>query len=115
MEIFTGGYADYQKVRKQRALEKEFNFKNTDAKTLETSIVENQKKINETNKALKATMEIFDIPDGGTSDEPIFQKLIALLEQLTTERETLITSRNTLVSELEDISKALTRVSEFVR
>jgi hypothetical protein len=100
---------------KQRSLEQEFNLKNSEAKNLETNIVENQKKINETNKALKATREIFDIPDGGSSDEPIFQKLSTLLDQLSAERDVLISDRNDLVVELKDISKAIVRVSEFVR
>ena len=53
-------------------------LKFTDVGKIEVSITENQKKINETNKAIKATREVFNIPAGDLDfDEPIYQKLLA--------------------------------------
>lgn len=102
--------------KKQSALEKEFNDKNTETKNLETDIAENQKKINETNKAIKATREVFGISDDDLSfDEPIYQKLLATLATLETQRSELIARRNTIVNELKEISTSIFRVSELVR
>ena len=102
--------------QKQAELEKEFNSKNTEAKNLDTAITENQKKINETNKAIKATREVFDISAGDlTFDEPIYQKLLATLVEFELQRTELITRRNTIISELKDTSRAILRVSELVR
>ena len=102
--------------KKQAELEQEFNDKNTEAKNLETAIAENQKKINETNKAIKATREVFDIPDGDLEfDEPIYQKLLATLVFFEVQRVKLIDNRNAIVVELKDISQAIFRVSELVR
>lgn len=109
-ELVTGS------EEKQAELEQEFNNKNTEAKDLETAITENQKKINETNKALKATREVFDIPDGDLEfDEPIYQKLLATLASFEIQRVRLVDMRNAIVIELKDISQAIFRVSELVR
>lgn len=101
---------------KQAELEQEFNDKNIEAKNLDTAITENQKKINETNKAIKATREVFDIPEGDlTFDQPIYQKLLETLAKLEVLRVELIIRRNDIVPELREITQAIFRVSELVR
>ena len=101
---------------RQVKLESEFNMKNIEARNLETSIVENQKKINETNKAIKATREVFEIPDGDlTNSNEIYQKLLATLADLEIQREQLIADRNAIVQDLKSITESIRRVSELVR
>lgn len=101
---------------KQVELEGEFNQKNTEASDLETSIVENQKKINETNKAIKATRTVFGISDGDLTDpNEIYQKLLETLVVLETDREQLISDRNAIRDDLKSITESIRRVSEFVR
>lgn len=101
---------------KQAELEALFNSKNIEAKNFDTLISENQKKINETNKAIKATREVFDINAGDlTNSNEIYQKLLSKLSDFETEREELILGRNAIVDELKDITESIRRVSELVR
>jgi hypothetical protein len=98
---------------KQNELRLQFAQKNTEVKDLETDISENQKRINETNKTIRATKVVFGITNG--SDNEIFQKLTATLEELETERDQLISDYNAKVAEVEMVLKELLQVSELVR
>jgi hypothetical protein len=101
---------------KQSELEAEFLAIRTEIQNLDTEITENQKKINETNKAINAVREVYDIPIGDLSfDNDIYQKLLAGLTTLTTDREQFIEDRNDANRRLEETHQAVLDVSELVR
>jgi hypothetical protein len=102
--------------RKQATLEKDFIVKKAEIDNLDTNIRENQKNFNETNKALRATKEIFGIIDGDlTFDNPIYQKLLLKISELEVERDLLIFNRNNAGKEAEQVYRSLIRISELVR
>lgn len=112
-EIFDLELLSQQKLR---SLQQLYSDKRTDISDLDAEIGENQKKINETNKTIKAVRELFDIPDSVLEfDNDIFTKLNASLIELEEDRDQLIADRNASGTELEDLQKSIVRVSELVR
>jgi hypothetical protein len=104
-----------QSETKQRELEAQFAQKQDELKSLDVDIREKQKTINENNKALNAVRTILGVPDGQTSDDPIFQKLSANEALFQEELEALISDRNLVAQEVADVSKEVFRISELVR
>ncbi len=102
-------------AEKERELQRQFSAKRTEISNFDALILENQKNINESTKALNAIMELLDIPSGGTSDNPIYVKVADKLEDLKSQRDYLINSRNAASSELEEINQSIIRISELVR
>jgi len=101
---------------KQSALEKEFTIKKKEIDNISTGIVENQKVLNETVKAIGAVRQIFDIPENDLNfNNDIYQKLLIKQEELESERDSLISDRNVAVTELRNVYNSLLKISELVR
>lgn len=102
------------------SLEREYLTIQTSIQNLKTNITENQKKINETNKTIRAVREINDIAeddleyDEGAIGE-IYQKLLTSLASLESQRDQLITDVNAKSIEAEEVYKSILRISELVR
>jgi hypothetical protein len=102
--------------RKQAQLEKDFIQKKTEIDDIDTEIRENQKGLNETNKTIRATREVFDIPENDLdNDNAIYQKLLRNLANLEVQRDLLISERNKAGAEAEEIYRSIIRISELVR
>jgi len=104
-----------QSAVRQKELEAEFAQKQNELKDFDNEIRETQKTINENNKALRAVQTILGLPDGATSDDPIFQKLSGNDVDLNNKLADLITERNVTAQEVADIHKLVLKVSELVR
>lgn len=100
--------------------EKEYLNIQTDIKNLKTQITENQKKINETTKTIRAVREINGIPAGDLNyDEgipgEIYQKLLSNLAALELERDERISELNVASADAESVYRSIIRTSELVR
>jgi len=82
--------------RRKDELEKEFTSLKSELETFNADISENQKKINESNKTIKAVRSIYNIP-------------------VEAERSQLISNRNTKSTEVEEAYNKLISVSQLVR
>lgn len=101
---------------KQKQLESDFNRKNIEVDNLAVAIAENQKKINETGKAIRAVRQVYNIPEADLANpNVVYQKLLAEQSRLEQGRDKLIGDRNSAAAELREISQAIVRVSEFVK
>lgn len=102
--------------RRQRELDKQFSTQQSELQSIETNIRENQKQINEVNKAIRATRAAFNIPDEETNPtNEILVKLLNRRVELQNVREQLISDQNTKSAEVETTYRDLLRVSQLVR
>lgn len=102
--------------RRHRELEKLFAQQQSELQSLKVSINENQKQINETNKAIRATRAAFGIPDEETNPQnQILISLLARRDELQVQREQVISDHNVKSAEVEATHRDLLRVSQLVR
>lgn len=105
---------------KQKELEEMFLSLQTEIKNLDAEISENQKRINETTKTIRAVRDIYGISEGdltfseGTGGE-IYQKLLVNLTELESNREQLISDRNNRATQADEIFRSVVKVSELIR
>lgn len=105
-----------QSQTKQASLETSYAQKQSDIENYNTQIAENQKKLNETNKAIRATREVYGIADSDlTFDNAIYQKLLANSSSLEQSKTELIVARNAAAVEAREIYESLLRLAELVR
>lgn len=104
-----------QSSRKLRELEKSFAKEKSELESIKTKISENQKKLNENNKALKAVRAIYGILENDLDFEnEIYQKLLSGKTDLEQERLNLINQQNDKAAEIEEIYADLLEVSRLV-
>lgn len=101
---------------KKSELEQQFSELKSELDDVNIAIAENQKKLNENKKTLRATRVIYGIPENDLNfANDIYQKLLVSKAELEVQRGLIIAERNTKALEIESVYHDLLRVSELVK
>lgn len=104
-----------QSVARKKELEIQLVSIKTEIEDLKVQIGDNQKKLNETNKVLAATRQIFGIQDGDVVfDNAVYQKLLTIRNELETTRSQLAIAYQNKLIESTTTYNSLLQVSELV-
>lgn len=104
-----------QSTLKKRTLEDQLASVKSNIANTKILIIENQKQINETTKVIDATRQLFGIVDGDLMfNNPIYQKLLGILNGFNIQSATLNAQYNALIIEVQTIFNALLQLSELV-
>lgn len=102
--------------KKKQILEEQFTTQKAELNDFDVALAENQKKLNENKKAIRAVRIIYDIPENDLEfNNDVYQKLLTNKNNLESERDILISNRNSKVVEVEATYLSLARISELVR
>jgi hypothetical protein len=104
-----------QATTKKRELEDELTSLKSQIHDVSLQISGNQAKINETQKVIDATRQLYGIEAGDTTfNNALYQKLLGIMNNFLVQRDDLTTQYQTLTTEAQTVYNSLLQLSDLV-